>query len=248
MPIPVEYLKNITIVLVKPVGAGNIGSSARAMKNMGFSKLSLVSPVNFHNDAAYEMACKAKDLLYNAEVFDSLEDALKKSTFVIGASRRSGKHRPEYMNFDQGIKSALTAVKNNNVHIVFGTEKDGLSNEELKLCQHKISIPTNPDFGSLNLSQAVLIICHEIRKAMDLPEEVKDFSPMYPSSEELEFMYKKLEIVLSEIGYYNRKNNELINNISQGFRRIFSRSNLERRDYKMIMGFCSKIDEYNTEK
>jgi len=230
------------VVLVNPSQAGNIGSAARAMKNMGFSKMVLVNPVDFHNDNGYEMACKARDVLYKAEVFDSLQDAVAESSFIVGTSRRSGKLRPSWMEFDKGIQNIVKALSNNPVHIVFGTERNGLTNEEMRFCHNRITIPAEADFGSLNLSQAILIFCYEVRKAINNLKGIrqKESFPQFIPALELEYMYGRLEASLGKIGY---KNDEIVKNVTETFRRIFSRSKMERRDYKMMVSICSKIDD-----
>jgi len=239
---PTGLQDNMKIVLVNPSQAGNIGAAARAMKNMGFNKMVLVNPVEFHNDNGYEMACKARDVLNNAEVFDSLQEAVADSSFIVGTSRRSGKLRPSWMEFDNGIENIVKALSNNSVHIVFGTERNGLTNEEMHFCQHKITIPAEADFGSLNLSQAILIFCYEVRKAINSFRGIrqKEYLPQFMPAQELEYMYGRLEASIGKIGY---NSNEIVKNVTESFRRIFSRSKMEKRDYKMMLSICSKIDD-----
>ncbi len=250
-----EEIKNIlktklSVVLVNPIYSGNIGSSARAMQNMGISRLSLVNPVDFLNNSAFEMACNAKEILLNASVHTSLEDAVAASGVTVGASRRVGKSRPSFMEYEDGINKIASMLESNHVSIIFGTEKNGLTNDELKYCQHKIAIPADEDFGSLNLSQSVLIFCYEIRKALfalkgqsDKRMADREFSPSFMPAADLEFMYKSLRKALIMLGYAEKPDKALPDNAIQSFRRIFSRSGIELRDYKLIMGLCSQVRE-----
>lgn len=158
-------LQRIRIVLVETSHPGNIGAAARAMKTMGLSQLTLVSPKKFPHEEATFRAAGADDLLANASVVNTLPEALAGCDWVIGASVRSRKLVRPILDPKQGtekIRDALTG----HVAIVFGRESNGLCNEELSLCHEQIMIPADANFSSLNLAAAVQVIAYELRMAL----------------------------------------------------------------------------------
>jgi TrmH family RNA methyltransferase len=153
---------NISIVLVEPQGSGNVGSVARAMKNTGHSDLVLINPCDYLNNDAFSMACKADDILRNARVFEKLEDCVKETRLLIGTTRRMGKARYPVLTLQESVDKILEFSSTNRVSILFGREDRGLLNEEIPLCDMLIEIPTHEDCPSLNLSQAVFIVCYHL--------------------------------------------------------------------------------------
>ena len=162
---------NISIVLVNTSHPGNIGASARAMKNMGLSKLALVGPKEFPSGVAVGRAASAVDILDRAKVVDSLEEAVRDCGLVIGASARSRRITWPLLTPTQCAQRAVAESARHPVALVFGREDTGLSNEELQLCQYHLRIPANPDYSSLNLAAAVMVICYELRLALQSGEE-----------------------------------------------------------------------------
>ena len=158
-------LDRIRIVLVQTSHPGNIGATARAMKNMGLARLTLVSPRDYPSGVALGRAASALDVLDNAVVVDSLDAAIADCALVIGTSARS-RGIPWPMVDPAGCAEKLvTEARHNDVALVFGREDSGLSNEELRRCHFHVQIPANPEYSSLNLAAAVMVLCYEIRKA-----------------------------------------------------------------------------------
>lgn len=158
-------LSNIRIVLVQTSHPGNIGATARAMKNMGLSSLYLVSPKDYPSGVALGRAANALDVLDGAVVVDSLDKAIAECGLVIGTSARS-RGIPWPMVSPDGCAERLVAASGRNaVALVFGREDSGLSNEELRRCHFHVQIPANEAYSSLNLAAAVMVLCYEIRKA-----------------------------------------------------------------------------------
>ena len=112
-------MDNISILLLEPRGPRNIGSVARAMKNTGFSRLTLINPVPYKNNEAYEMACKAADLLQEAELFQTLDEALHAFPLVVGTTRRGGKERFPLLTLDEAIPKIAEAAVENRVALLF---------------------------------------------------------------------------------------------------------------------------------
>ena len=154
---------NVAIVLVEPIRGGNIGSVARGMINMGFSDLRIVNPeVDPLNDEARMMAHGSVELLEKAKIFKRLEEAVADCALIVGTShkvKRDG--HPTLSAREIGPKLAPYCEKN-KVAILFGRESRGLSNEELYLCTWLVNIPSHSFYPSLNLAQAVLVVCYEL--------------------------------------------------------------------------------------
>ena len=158
-------LHKIKIVLVEPSHPGNIGAAARAAKTMCIENLTLVNPAEFPSGQARARATGALNVLEQAEVCDSLNEAIADCTFVVGSSARTrGLQCPDITPKDLGVR-VWEEVDKGNVAIVFGRESSGLSNEELDQCHFLTTIPANWEFSSLNIASAVQVICYEIYQA-----------------------------------------------------------------------------------
>jgi tRNA/rRNA methyltransferase len=222
------------IVLCQTSHPGNIGAAARAMKTMGLSRLYLVSPASFPDAHATAMATGAADLLENATVCDTLEQALEGCALVIGLSARKRQLSHELLPARQAAERAVAVAFSQEVALVFGTEMSGLSNAELDLCQLLAKIPTNPEFSSLNLAAAVQVMCYELRMAgLDRNTQEAARAGELATSDELEKFYRHLEEVLIQIGYYNPKQPK---KLMQRVRRIYARANLEKEEVNILRG------------
>jgi tRNA (cytidine32/uridine32-2'-O)-methyltransferase len=161
----------INIVLVETSHPGNIGSVARAMKTMGLSRLSLVNPRNFPSGEANALSGNATDVLENASVFTSIEEAIKDSTYVYATSSRNRTIQWPTLNSEQAAATICDQSNNKKgVSILFGREDRGLTNEELQLANTHIEIPANPEYPVLNLAMSAQILCYEIFKASNNTE------------------------------------------------------------------------------
>ncbi|HEY8354459.1 MAG TPA: RNA methyltransferase [Methylophilaceae bacterium] len=229
-----DVLNRFRIVLCQTSHPGNIGAAARAMKTMGLSQLYLVSPASFPDTHATAMATGAADLLEQAVVCDSLEQALQGCALVIGLSARKRELSHTLLPVRAAAERAVEVAARQEVALVFGTEMYGLTNAELDLCQLLAMIPSNPEFSSLNLAAAVQVMCYELRMAslghnLQEPSRTGELA----TSDELEQFYRHLEEVLIQIGYYNPARPK---KLMQRIRRIYARAHLEKEEVNILRG------------
>ncbi len=230
-----NLLNNFRIVMCQTSHPGNIGAAARAMKTMGLSQLYLVQPKHFPDNEANALACGAVDLLENAVVCDTLEEALTGCVVAIGMSARKRQLSHELISAREAATRAAQIAKNEQaVALVFGTEMSGLSNRELDLCQLLAVIPTNPDFSSLNVAAAVQVMCYELRMSEN-ENALEDISNNVPlaTSDEVEGFYQHLEDTLIKIGFLNPKEPK---KLMQRVRRIYARASLEKEEVNILRG------------
>jgi tRNA/rRNA methyltransferase len=234
---------NIAIILVDTQIPENIGAAARAMNNMGLEKLILVNPKRVDRERMLKSGTvHSTDIIDKIEVYNDLKEAIKRFGYIAGTTARLGTYRPA-MTAPVSLAQKLVDVsQNNEIAILFGPEDKGLSNEHLQYCHTITTIPTS-DFSSLNLAQAVLIICYELFRASIT--ETKKSLPRLANSFETEGMYEHLRGVLSKIGYLNPQNPDLW---MLYVRRFFSRLQLRAREVRLIRGICRQIDWYTDKK
>jgi len=230
---------NIAIVLVEPQIPENIGAAARAMNNMGIGRLILVSPKNPDRDRMLKSATlHSARVIDNIEIYGDVKEAVSGFGYVAGTTARLGTMRPA-MTTPRSLAQKLADVSQKNMTaILFGPEDRGLANEHLQYCHTITTIPTS-DFSSLNLAQAVLIICYEIFSAG--MKQTKSSVPRLANSFELEGMYSHLKDVLLKIGFINQENPD---HWMMYVRRFLSRLPLRAREVRIIRGICRQIDWY----
>ena len=231
-----SYLDQIAIVLHRPQIPENIGAAARAAANMGISQLILVSPKNCDLSRILKMATLAvADLVENMELFEDLPTALQPFNYVVGTTARTGGNRRELLTPREMATKLLPICQNNKVALLFGPEDRGLTNSQLRYCHTLVTIPTS-SFSSLNLAQAVMILCYELRLAGN--QQVEQFVPRLATRRELDGMYEQLKETLLKINFINPENPDYW---MQNIRRFFSRVGLRARDVKIIRGICRQI-------
>lgn len=233
-------LNRIRIVLCETTHPGNIGAAARAMKTMGLSRLVLVNPRHFPDEQATAMASGADDLLQEAQVCHSLEEALQGTGLAVGfTARRRDLSHPMLALRDMAQWLSRESPDEGDVALVFGTEMSGLSNAELDACQRLCHIPTDPSFGSLNLAAAVQVAAYEFRQAF-LPEAGVPESAMRPlaSHEELEHFYRHLEQVMTDSGFLDP---EQPGRLMIRLRRLYSRALVEREEVNILRGILRAL-------
>ncbi len=241
---------SIKFVLVETSNGGNVGAAARAMKTMGLSQLALVNPCEFRTYECYSRAAGAYDLLDNAVVYQTLEEALADCSIVIGTSARiRSLSWPQIEPRDfTGLLS--DAPEGSKIAVVFGRERSGLSNAELGLCSQLVVIPSVSDFSSLNISAAVQVLAYEARLAMlamqsadndsaalDNARRVKP-GDMPATHDELEQMYEHLQSTMIDTGYLDLENPRMM---MPRFRRLFNRTLLNRSEVQLLRGLFASL-------
>lgn len=233
---PTMPLTNIRIVLVRPRGGANVGAVARAMKNMGLEDLALVHPAIVKQFWSKAMAVHADDVLSRARRYAGLADAVADCGLVVGTTCRGGLYRRSADPPRVAAPRILAAARSNRVALVFGPEDHGLSNEDLKLCQQLITIPTSPGYVSLNLAQAVLVCAYECLVAAGVEATT---TPALARAEKVEFMFQRLQAAFLSIGFLHRDNPD---HIMFAFRRVLGRAQLEESDVKIGLGLARQIE------
>lgn len=236
-----ELLTRIRVVLCRPSHPGNIGAAARAMKNMGLTRLALVAPRVFPDPEATARAAGADDILAGATVVADLNGALAGATLVVALSARSRDLGPQAQGVREAAEDLLAAAGEGEVALVFGNETSGLSNDELQRCHCTVTIPANPEFSSLNLGAAVQVLCYELRMAACsgfAPSEAQatPFSSPPATHDEIEGFYEHLAAVMTETGFYNPiKPGRLLPKL----RRLFGRVRLEKDEVNILRGILA---------
>jgi len=234
---------NTRVVMVNTTEPGNIGAAARAMKNMSLSKLYLVNPKGYPSATATARASGADDVLSNAIVCDSLEQALQGTHLVIGASARQRNIKWKQMDV-VGACSEIkktTAIESQEVAVVFGTEKYGLTNEELDLCQILMTIPGNPNYFSLNVASAIQVFAYQ-NYVYNTTTEFEKTSNEPASFDELEGFYAHLTQVLEHIEYFEDKRPKEL--LMRRLRRFFGRAEPEKEEVAIFRGILRNIQPF----
>lgn len=237
----------IRIVLVGTQHPGNIGSAARAMKTMGLSRLALVAPERFPDREADALAAGARDLLDAATLHDSLADAIADCRLVLGCTARSRRvPLREQVPRDAAATVLAEAAAGAEVALVFGRERTGLDNEELQLCHGAVHIPSDPDYGSLNLAAAVQVLAYELRMgwlaglaaapAAAVPEAAAHERDQPASHAELEGFFAQLAETLDDIDFHKGRAPE---SAMRKLRRLFLRARPDVREVRLLRGILA---------
>jgi len=234
-----RLLSNIRIVLVGPRGSGNIGSVARAMKNMGLNDLAVVGGGRTKSFWARAMAVHAGEILREAGRFSTLREAVADCGLVVGTTCRGGLYRSHSRPPREMAPKIVAAAHSSKVALVFGPEDHGLSNDDLQHCQQLIAIPAHPSYPSLNVAQAVMICLYEIFLASldGEPEETISRAP----AEDVERLFDKMERCMLKIGFLDSQNPK---HILLAFRRFLGRAGLEEKDVRILIGLFRQIEWY----
>ena len=243
-------LNNIRVVLVRTFHPGNIGSAARAMKTMGLSELYLVAPKDFETqqakDEATKMSTSADDIVQAATQVDSLYEALKDCTVVVASTARTRGYDLPLLNPQETAEKLYAASGSEKVALVFGPERMGLTNEDLSLCKYRATIPTNPDYSSLNIASAVQTFSYEIFKQLLKQQEASSENPcisntetkQYPSTEKMDKFYTHLEQTLTETNFIIKKHP---GEIMQKLQTMFNRAEMDETELNIMRGILASI-------
>ena len=269
MPIPT--LKPIRIVLINTSHPGNIGAAARAMKTMGLTRLYLVDPQNYPSVEATTRASGADDVLANAVICQTLEEALTDCSLVVGTTAREraiSAPSVEPREFAERVIGEAQG-EGNEIALVFGRERSGMTNEEIDCCQLLVHIPANETYSSLNLGAAVQVLSYEVRMTAlaharaqgvtnaDMPvegEATGRFATLGEAKEppshsldrranfqELESFYGHMEKVLTGLGFLNQTNPILI---LRRLRCLYDRAAPSVRELNILRGTLSATEKH----
>jgi TrmH family RNA methyltransferase len=230
---------SIRIVLAGISHPGNIGSAARAMKNMGLERLCLVAPERFPAIEATVMAAGADDVLERAQVYADVPSAVAECGLVVGTTARS-RHLPWRTVEPREAAAEITAASaTGEVAVLFGAERTGLTNDDLERCQLLLTIPTGPVYASLNVAMAVQVIAYEILLARrTVAIEGPGAGIPLASAREMERFYAHLEQVLEEIGFRDRTGE---GHLMARLRRFFNRAVPDANEINILRGILTSV-------
>lgn len=229
------------VILVRPQGPINIGAVCRVMMNFGFTRLRLVAPTSQYKSLdAKKMALSAFSVLENAEVFDTLPEALSDIQVAFGTTRRFGKYRKDFYT----PKGAAAKIEEDYIDtscaLVLGPEDTGLETTDLDHCQHFITIPTHDAYPSMNLSHSLAVLLYEMALQSDTGKKFTDPVPgKLATGQEMDSMFNHMRETLLSIDYLDPQNPD---HLLRTFRRIFGNAGLSSRDVRIIRGLMSRID------
>jgi len=228
------------IVMVETSHPGNIGAAARAMKTMAWTNLALVNPQGLDDPSARARATRAYDVLDQAQIFTSMEDAIADCQHVIGVTARTRANAAKAYTPKALLQNLAEQDKAVRVAWVFGRERNGLTNEEIDLCHSICTIPANPEFSSLNIASAVQIICYEVYCSglqSTLSESQQQAAAIAPS-QELEGFYQHCWQTLEKVEFLDAENPVPL---QRKFRNIFDRTELTSSEINILRGIFTAI-------
>lgn len=229
----------IRIVLVDTSHPGNIGASARAMKNMGLGSLVLVRPQAHADPDANARASGAADVLARARVVGSVGEAIGDCGLVLGTTARARSANWRMLDAREAAAELVAASTTRPAAVLFGGERNGLANEELDRCQALIRIPSDAQYESLNLAQAVQVVCYEIRMAAAGPRAgaAEDESPA--TADEISALNAHLERVMRETGFMHEGNAD---QLGARVRRLVARARPDDGEVRILRGWLAAIE------
>lgn len=226
-------MSRIDIVLAKPLRPGNVGAVARAMKNLGARRLILVTPCDHLAPNAQQMAYGAQEILKGARVTGRLADAVARHRLVIGTTTRAHKGYGAAEPIASAKRAILAQARRHRIALVFGSEQNGLTNDEVALCQRLVRLPMAAPSPSYNLAQAVLLMLYELFTAAQgaLPSPARHRAP----AAELERMYANWAALLESIGFLKGRQGR---HILADLRRVWGRADLDSREVRIFRGIA----------
>lgn len=257
-----DYLANIRIVLTRTSHPSNIGSAARAMKTMGLHRLTIVAPnlmatpmtenppvfdpqqPNLFRlpDESFTLASGAADVLENAEIVAELDEALANTTLSCALTSRRREITAPLQTPRELVPELLQAAqRGEQVALVFGNETFGLSIEEVQACNRLMTINGNPDYFSLNLAQAVQVVCYEIFSQTDMPMTHLQQEDHAATHEQIKGMVDHMETLMHDIDFFKRRNSERLMRRMQS---LFGRANTQTEDIDILRGFFNTVKQH----
>jgi TrmH family RNA methyltransferase len=226
----------VRIVLIDPSHPGNIGSVARAMKNMALSDLVLVRPRAFPHAEANALAAGADNVLAEARIVTTVAEAIADCSFIAGTTSRPRSYYWEFTTPRDVAGRIVALPQESRTALLFGSERFGLGTEDLNYCNVLVRIPANPDYCSLNLAMSVQLLAYEIFMAREQPASRTQLElPLAPSAD-VEHFYAHLHQVLEEIDFDDRTGH-----LMERLRRLFNRAQVDRNELNILRGILSAV-------
>lgn len=251
-----HWKENVHFILVEPSESGNIGASARAIKNMGFNNLSLVNPPEKITEEADRFAHNAMDVLVQSKRYPSLTEALADKSLVIGTSRLRGRKRGMVLPIEEAARKVFSTAcgpgRPGKVAILFGREQSGLAPEEIDECAYMINVPTDSEHPSLNLAQAVMVVAYELGKQLpaapagraDLAGRAaparESHGPLSTHSEQA-VLFERIKRILELLGYTKRGDREIGRKILLTVKHFLGRADLTGDELDTLSGICTRL-------
>ena len=256
-----DFLQNITVVLARTSHPANIGSAARAMKTMGLVNLTLVAPNLIATpmtagptvfdaehpehfvlpDESFVLASGAKDVLDHARIVSTLQDALANTTLSCAlTSRKRELTATMYTPRELCPELIAAARRGEQVALVFGNETFGLSIEEVMACNRLMTINGNPNYFSLNLAQAVQVVCYELFSHVDVSMDYLRPDHEYATHAQVTGMVGHMQDVMDTVGFFDRRPPERLMRRMQA---VFDRAQLEREEIDILRGFFHNVQK-----
>ena len=236
--------KQVKIILIETSNSGNIGSTLRAMKTMGFGNLCLVNPKKFPSEEVTALAANASDLIDTVQVVNSLEEALVGCNLVIGTSSRDRKVPwPNESIISASPKIIAEANKDNAVAILFGREDRGLTNDELQRCNLHAHIPANEDYPVLNVAMSVQVVCYQLLIDRTLESEIKNnqhWDVPLAEANHINRLIEHFTDVAEKLEVFNKGNPR---QIGARIKRLFTRVGLDEMEVNFMRGFLAAVEK-----
>jgi|SRR5690554_5224489 len=240
-----QQLKQISVLLIGTTHPGNIGAAARALKVMGLDRLSLVNPEEYPSAEARARASGADDVLSSANVYETLDSALSGVHKVFGTSARSRGMDIPILDMRTAAAAMIAAADSGEqVAMLFGKERYGLTNEEMQRCHYLVQFPANPDYGSLNLAAAVQVAAYELRMQCLQQTQSQTSKPQATSSfcdgGKMTGFYQHLFSTMHDLDFLNVENQ---GSMTEKFRMMFNRMGIKKHEMDMLRGFLSAVNK-----
>ncbi|MDE0786854.1 MAG: tRNA (cytosine(32)/uridine(32)-2'-O)-methyltransferase TrmJ [Porticoccaceae bacterium] len=229
------------MVLVNTTHPGNIGGAARAIKNMGLTELYLVQPREYPAPRAVWRAAGARDILANAKIVESLDEAIEGCGLVVGTSARERRIPWPLINPRECGEKIWSEAASHDVALLFGREDRGLTNSELQKCNFHVHIPSNPDYSSLNLATAVQVLAYEVRMASLQDDKgvlptMDEWDQPLATADELELFHNHLAETMATLKFYDPDNPK---QLLTRMRRLFNRTRMDKMEVSMLRGLLT---------
>lgn len=232
----------VRIVLIDPSHPGNIGSVARAMKNMAVTDLVLVRPKAFPHAESNALAAGADDVLSAARVVETVSEAVADCGFVAGTTARPRSYYWEFTTPREVAARIAAMPVENRTALLFGSEKYGLGTEDLQYCNVLVRIPTNPEYSSLNLAMAVQLLTYELFMARELPLSRIQLEQPLAHAGDVEHFYSHLNAVMNEIAFEDKTGH-----LMERLRRLFNRAQMDRNELNIMRGLLRAVQVHRAQ-